>query len=632
VGTVGTWGAAKLEVAGFCAGEDDAPGVGNGAVGARCDVGTVGSGGPDVAGGFTAPRAAGATLPVDGLAGIVGDADAAGRAEAVGGRIDAGTAGSAGAGCIRAVEGDGDDPAPGVTRVGTGSGGVERSVAASRCEAEAALSPVTGGARRAAGADPTDEAGGLAGAMAAGFAGTAVSATGPWVGIGGRPGSGGSEVILAVGTSPAAGAFAIDAGRGGIEGGAGTELVPGRATTSPLAGFAGSGPVEGFAGITEDPVKSEPVGGAEVALGAAAAAGVAESDCCGVRVSGITTGPVRRGGASGAGVSRSEAVCGRELRTGPAAGGVTRPVAVGLPARSGGRGSGTIAEVRRDGSVVSVRRIEPVGGRNAPVVDGLAGASGPVRAGGCWVRLSGMKTGVDFRATAGTDKAADAGESAGRVRPAEAGLGADTETGAPKAGGVGAGRVVPVMAPDVFPTAGNGAVGGRVETASACELAVAGKPPDAGRATDGRGRVGGRAGAGAVVRRRCAVAGRVYPPGSFGAVRACDERMGGACDFSPGSGAGGANGGAAVAGLTVPEAVGSPSVSRMDPVRRRGGAPARPTVPVPGLGRAPDRGRRVTRGTTDPLAVVGAVSPGVPGRAGGVDGASSGIPGRLGEA
>jgi hypothetical protein len=221
--------------------------------------------------------------------------------------------------------------------------------------------------------------------------------------------------------------------------------------------------------------------------GALSGDAVAEvSGCCGGRVSGITTGPVRRG-ASGAGVSRREAVGGRPVKTGPEAGAMTRPVAAGSLGRSG----------------AGVNRREAVGGRNAPVW-GFAEGGVPESA-GCCVRLRGMKTGDDFRASVGT---VDAAESAGgRVKPVGSGLAAAGDA-LGSGGGTPAGADVPGIARASLPEGGSGAVDGRDE-ASSWEADGLSKPPEAGRVSGGSGRVGGRGGAGAVVRRNWAVDGRV---------------------------------------------------------------------------------------------------------------------------
>jgi hypothetical protein len=103
--------------------------------------------------------------------------------------------------------------------------------------------------------------------------------------------------------------FRISGGGGESTAGAGvnrSDAVGGRTC-------AGSLPV---ARLADDP------GTAPVMAGAAEADGWSDpacgtSVCCGARVRGMETGPVlRAGGASGAGVRRSEAVCGRTLRGG----------------------------------------------------------------------------------------------------------------------------------------------------------------------------------------------------------------------------------------------------------------------------------------------------------------------------
>jgi hypothetical protein len=412
VGIVGSGGAAAAgtctgEVGGFCDVKLEGAVEAAGAiceVGGLRETGTEGRGGVELEGivAGAAERSGAGTKAVrigdDFFAGTVAGG---GVTDKVGGLAATGAPGREGGGIIRSVEGCAGGVAAGVTRVGMGRGGVARSVTARRWEAEAALSPVAGGARRTAGADPIVPLAGVAGETAAGRAGTAGAVLAE-VGMGERPGSGGSGVILAVGISPGTGAREVAAGRGGMAGGA--EAAPPVADEFGKAGDTGTDPVAGFAGRTVDPVRRGPVAVRTGALGGKAAVGVAAaSGCCGARVRGMTTGPVRRGASgAGGGVSRSEAVGGRELRTGPAARGVTRPVAEGLAAgRSGGRAAGMIADFWR-ASGAGVNRREAVGGRNAPVA-GLGAESGPVPDGGGWVRLSGMKTGADFRARIGRD-------------------------------------------------------------------------------------------------------------------------------------------------------------------------------------------------------------------------------------
>jgi hypothetical protein len=303
-------GGATREVIGFCERGIDGP---TGFVAAESSV---------------APEAGG--LGEAGMEGTLGDVTAGGFTLEVGGLGSdpagggvtdevAGFAalGSGGTGIIRSVEGWAGGTVAGVTR--TGRGGLARKVTANRCEAEGALSPVTGGERRMAGVKLRDDPGGRAGITAAGFAGRGGVVL-VEVGTGVLPGSGGRGVILAVGRSPGTEARFVAAGRGGA--------VAEGAGKLPVAGRVRMDPVEGLGGRTVDPVRSGPVAGRTGPLSGKAGAGVAETvanGCCGTRVSGITTGPVRRG-ASGAGVRRSEAVGGRLLMPG-LADGETCPVA-----------------------------------------------------------------------------------------------------------------------------------------------------------------------------------------------------------------------------------------------------------------------------------------------------------------
>jgi hypothetical protein len=158
------------------------------------------------------------------------------------------------------------------------------------------------------------------------------------------------------------------------------------------------------------------------------------------------------------------------------------------------------------------------------------------------------------------------------------------------------------------PAEGNGVVGGRVAARRCiCEVMAREMAAEVGLGgwTEGSERVGGRAGAGSVVRRNWAVEGRAWLMGGA-AVGAAGVKSAGPW-------------GEAAGDLIEPEADG-PMVRRIWPVTGCGtwsceGA----TAPVAGRGSEPERGSRVTRGT---VAVVGGLGTSGPG---GVVGASSGI-------
>jgi hypothetical protein len=203
------------------------------------------------------------------------------------------------------------------------SGGVARNVTASRCEAEGTRDSVTREARRAGDAV---EAGGTPGTVGTGGVPDETTAAGfadgaPGVGvfvsagfsIGDRAGSGGAEVICAVGISDEAKSRWVANGRGGIVGGfdaAGSSAegaagetgadAPGAGTDggapAACAGMAvgaeataGSGGLL-FAEAGSTRAGTELVGGLALA-GAGVdgrAGGVAvDSGCCGVRLSGM---------------------------------------------------------------------------------------------------------------------------------------------------------------------------------------------------------------------------------------------------------------------------------------------------------------------------------------------------------
>jgi hypothetical protein len=320
-------GASGRIPAGFCA----AAGV----IGAEAffeGAGTLGSakavfavaGGAGAAGGVTDEVGGlgdeGAVVLRSGIVGSAGLAGFAGAFASAGGEVSAFSAASAPSaevmGRRREVPfGSGAGIGAGGSGARRGcSGGVARRLAPSRCEADAGLAAVNGGAPWRIASD-LEAGSGLAGAT--GVAGATLV---------GRAGMEGAGVICAVGASPETLARSVAAGRRGVAGA--KEVLGGFAGVRAGLGMMGE---EAFlAGASK-----EPAGGVAVLTSSGRGSGpvaglVAEEK------GGTETGVDFRAGdcaaaASGAGVRRSEAVGGRTLLVGglgdvPAAGGVTRPV------------------------------------------------------------------------------------------------------------------------------------------------------------------------------------------------------------------------------------------------------------------------------------------------------------------
>ena len=289
----------------------------------------------------------------------------------------------------------------------------------------------------------------------------------------------------------------------------------------------------------------------------------------------------------------------------------------------GVRGMKTGADLREtdEGGGVVVRRSEAVGERVGPV-GGFAAAGGvvfPVSANGALASAcvlpkaggSGPVEGRDVVAGAGSGVvgALEAADCCGRM-----------EVGG-RAGGIWICEVGDFMVPpggviepvagrvDMPETGGSGSVVGREPCAGvrvgALEKTGGWTLPEGDGVTGGSARVGGRGGAGWVVRCSWTVGGREKLTGGLGPVKPGVTLAGGRIapgdDWKPPLGVG---------GLTEPEADG-PTVSRIDPVAGRfaGRAGAADEVgnctePL-GLGSEPVRGKSVMRGTELVVAVEG---------------------------
>lgn len=215
------------------------------------------------------------------------------------------------------------------------SGGEARRLAPSRCEADAGLAAVNGGAPRRMASD-LEAGSGLAGMT--GVAGAMLV---------GRAGIAGEGVICAVGASPETTARSVAAGRSGAAGA--MDVLGGLA--GGKAGVGVIGDEAFFAGAAKEPAGDD-AGLVASGPGSAPVAGLGVEEAGGTAMGADWRGADCAAGASGAGVRRSEAVGGRNLPVGGLgdvpAGGATEPV--GGFAEAGGAAAKRCAGVSAGGT------------------------------------------------------------------------------------------------------------------------------------------------------------------------------------------------------------------------------------------------------------------------------------------